>query len=108
MRGVVSSHASEFTVSQPAKTAAGGLSLHPKDFATPRRGALLSNTADSSKPAGAEPIAVRKLIFLCTEDWYFWSHRMPIARAARDAGFQVLVLTRIQSHGQRIQAEGFD
>ncbi|MDB5410637.1 MAG: glycosyltransferase family 1 protein [Rhodospirillales bacterium] len=51
---------------------------------------------------------VRKLIFLCTEDWYFWSHRMPIARAARDAGFQVLVLTRIQAHGQRIEAEGFD
>ena len=26
-----------------------------------------------------------KLLFLVTEDWYFWSHRMPVARAARDA-----------------------
>ena len=24
-----------------------------------------------------------KLLFLVTEDWYFWSHRLPVARAAR-------------------------
>ena len=48
------------------------------------------------------------IIFLCTEDWYFWSHRMPVARAARDAGLRVIVATRVQSHGQRILAEGFD
>src|SRR6266481_2480098 len=48
------------------------------------------------------------IIFLCTEDWYFWSHRMPVARAAREAGLQVIVATRVQSHGQRILAEGFD
>jgi glycosyltransferase involved in cell wall biosynthesis len=49
-----------------------------------------------------------KIIFLCTEDWYFWSHRMPVARAARKAGLQVIVATRVQSHAQRILAEGFD
>src|SRR4051794_8841662 len=32
-----------------------------------------------------------KLIYLVTEDWYFWSHRLPIARAARDAGFDIVV-----------------
>jgi glycosyltransferase involved in cell wall biosynthesis len=48
------------------------------------------------------------IIFLCTEDWYFWSHRMPIARAAREAGLRVIVATRVQSHGQRILDEGFD
>jgi glycosyltransferase involved in cell wall biosynthesis len=47
------------------------------------------------------------LIFLVTEDWYFWTHRLPIARAARDAGFRVIVATRVQSHGERIRAEGF-
>ena len=26
-------------------------------------------------------IARAKLIFLVTEDWYFWSHRLPMARA---------------------------
>ncbi len=48
------------------------------------------------------------LIFLVTEDWYFWTHRLPIAPAARDAGFRVLVATRVQSHGERIRAEGFE
>jgi glycosyltransferase involved in cell wall biosynthesis len=47
------------------------------------------------------------LLYLVTEDWYFWSHRLPIARAARDAGWAVLVATRVGSHGERIEQEGF-
>jgi glycosyltransferase involved in cell wall biosynthesis len=49
----------------------------------------------------------RKLIFLITEDWYFWSHRLPIARAARDAGFEVLIATRVHRHKELIEKEGF-
>jgi glycosyltransferase involved in cell wall biosynthesis len=48
-----------------------------------------------------------KLIYLVTEDWYFWSHRLPMARAARRAGFDVAVATRVAEHGERIRAEGF-
>jgi glycosyltransferase involved in cell wall biosynthesis len=48
-----------------------------------------------------------KLLFLVTEDWYFCSHRLPVARAARDAGFTVSVATRVRDHGDRIRAEGF-
>ena len=48
-----------------------------------------------------------KLLFLVTEDWYFWSHRLPVARAARDAGFAVVVAARVQGHGEQIRAEGF-
>jgi glycosyltransferase involved in cell wall biosynthesis len=48
-----------------------------------------------------------KLIFLVTEDWYFCSHRLPVARAARDAGFAVTVATRVREHGEQILAEGF-
>src|SRR5437899_11556672 len=56
----------------------------------------------------APKIAERpKLLFLVTEDWYFWSHRLPVARAARDAGFDVVVATRVQAHGEQIRAEGF-
>lgn len=51
--------------------------------------------------------ARRKLIFLVTEDWYFWSHRLPMAEAARDAGFEVAVATRVTAHGERIRAAGF-
>ncbi len=46
-------------------------------------------------------------MFLVTEDWYFWAHRLPQARAARDAGFQVSVATRVRAHGDLIRGEGF-
>ncbi|HSS63985.1 MAG TPA: glycosyltransferase family 4 protein, partial [Gammaproteobacteria bacterium] len=52
---------------------------------------------------GARP----KLLYLVTEDWYFCSHRLPIARAARDAGFEVLVATRVDRHADAIRSEGF-
>ena len=68
---------------------------------------LLSPTA----PLPTAPVRDRrrrpKLIFLVTEDWYFWSHRLPIARAARDCGFEVVVAARERVHGDRIRAEGF-
>ena len=34
-----------------------------------------------------------KILFLVTEDWYFYSHRLPVARAARDAGSLPFVAT---------------
>ena len=48
-----------------------------------------------------------KILFLVTEDWYFWSHRLPLARAARDEGFEVIVATRVQDYGEKILQEGF-
>ena len=48
-----------------------------------------------------------RILFLITEDWYFWSHRLPIARAAREAGFEVLVVTRVHKHKEDIEKEGF-
>jgi mannose/cellobiose epimerase-like protein (N-acyl-D-glucosamine 2-epimerase family)/glycosyltransferase involved in cell wall biosynthesis len=48
-----------------------------------------------------------RVIYLVTEDWYFMSHRLPMARAARDAGFEVHVATRVDRHGAAITAEGF-
>ncbi|WP_300464792.1 glycosyltransferase family 4 protein [Desulfobacula sp.] len=48
-----------------------------------------------------------KILFFVTEDWYFWSHRLPIARAAKRAGFDVVVVTRIDKHQQKIENEGF-
>jgi glycosyltransferase involved in cell wall biosynthesis len=51
--------------------------------------------------------ARRKLLFLVTEDWYFCSHRLPVARAARDDGFEVVVATRVRAHGTQITDEGF-
>lgn len=48
----------------------------------------------------------RRLAFFVTEDWYFCSHRLPLAVAARDAGFKVFVVTRETSHGDIIRAAG--
>ena len=47
------------------------------------------------------------VLFLVTEDWYFWSHRLPFARAVRDAGATVLVACRYQDHRLKIETEGF-
>ena len=48
-----------------------------------------------------------KILFLVTEDWYFFSHRLPVARAARDAGMQVVVATNVTHNGDAIRDEGF-
>ncbi|WP_145730220.1 glycosyltransferase [Nitrospirillum pindoramense] len=47
------------------------------------------------------------LLFVVTEDWYFRSHRLPTARAARDAGFDVGVACRVGKDAAAIAAEGF-
>src|SRR5438105_15688134 len=55
-----------------------------------------------------EPYAEQpRLLFLITEDWYFWSHRLELARAARSAGWDVSIGTRVRDHGKRIEDEGF-
>jgi len=51
--------------------------------------------------------AQKSILFLVTEDWYFCLHRLPIARAARDAGFRVLVATQVHEHREVIEKEGF-
>lgn len=50
-------------------------------------------------------MAVR-LVFVVTEDWAFWRHRRPMAHAARDAGFEVHLITRPGSKAAAIEAEG--
>lgn len=47
-----------------------------------------------------------KLLFLVTEDWYFVSHRLPLAVAARQAGYEVTVVTRVGEHGHTIRNAG--
>ena len=49
----------------------------------------------------------KKIIYVVTEDWYFWSHRLLLAKAALAAGYEVGVVTRVQNYGERILREGF-
>ncbi len=46
------------------------------------------------------------IFFLVTEDWYFWSHRIDLARAAMRAGYNVTLAARFTEHRARIEAEG--
>jgi glycosyltransferase involved in cell wall biosynthesis len=46
-------------------------------------------------------------MYVVTEDWYFMSHRLPLARAARDGGYDVLVATRLTDQAEGIAREGF-
>jgi glycosyltransferase involved in cell wall biosynthesis len=48
----------------------------------------------------------RKLVFVITEDWFFASHFLPMARAARELGLDVTVVTRVRSHREVIEATG--
>lgn len=48
----------------------------------------------------------RKLLFFVTEDWYFVSHRLPLAVAAKQAGYDVSVVTRVREQGEPIRAAG--
>ena len=47
------------------------------------------------------------LLYLVTEDWYFLSHRIPMALAAQRAGYDVHVATHVVDGGARIEALGF-
>jgi glycosyltransferase involved in cell wall biosynthesis len=48
-----------------------------------------------------------KIIFLLTEDTFLWSHRLPIARAALQQGYEVIIAARVMGDPQKILDEGF-
>jgi len=49
----------------------------------------------------------RRLLYVVNEDWAFLLNRLPMARAARKAGFEVHVATRVNDGARAIEAEGF-
>jgi glycosyltransferase involved in cell wall biosynthesis len=55
----------------------------------------------------SDETAPQRVLYVVSEDWYFLSHRLPMARAARDAGFDVHVATRVVAGGAAIRGEGF-
>lgn len=63
---------------------------------------LIRERLDSTGMAESNP----KLLFFVTEDWYFCSHRLPLALAAQSAGYDVTVVTQIARHGDLIRSHG--
>jgi len=47
------------------------------------------------------------LVYLVTEDWYFLSHRLPMATTAQRAGYDVHVATHLNGGGTEIEKHGF-
>ena len=41
-------------------------------------------------------MAPTRIVYVVTEDWYFLSHRLPMARAAKAAGYEIHVATRLK------------
>jgi glycosyltransferase involved in cell wall biosynthesis len=52
------------------------------------------------------PMGSRTIAFIVTEDWFFASHFLPMARAARELGLDVTVVTRVRDHRAAIEAAG--
>lgn len=48
-----------------------------------------------------------KILFLTTEDYSFWSHRLALARAAKNEGADVVIMTRPGEYRSRLEKEGF-
>jgi glycosyltransferase involved in cell wall biosynthesis len=65
----------------------------------------MTSEKTNARPAG--PRAAPRLLYVVTEDWAFLSHRLPMARAAREAGFEVHVATHVTNGAAAIQAERF-
>ncbi len=53
------------------------------------------------------PTSPRRLLYVVNEDWAFLLNRLPMARAAQRAGYEVHVATRVNQGAEAIQAEGF-
>ena len=49
----------------------------------------------------------RRLLYVVNEDWAFLLNRLPMARAAQKAGFEVHVATRVNDGAAAIEAQGF-
>jgi hypothetical protein len=51
-------------------------------------------------------MARQKLLFVATEDWFFASHFLPMARAAAEMELDVAVIARERNHRKAIEATG--
>lgn len=73
-----------------------------------RASALPLNAKTTLGPQNAQSKSVKPtLLYLASEDSAFASHRLPMARAARDSGFDIHVATNVTTHADTIRAEGF-
>src|SRR6202043_2226024 len=74
----------------------------------PKRTAAIGGCQRAAEQARIALLPIMpKILYLVTEDWFFVSHFLPMAQAARNCGLQVAVATRVREDGERLEAEGF-
>ncbi len=61
---------------------------------------------DSNQHSGPDPIAGRRILFVVNVDWFFLSHRLPLALGAKDAGADVWVASAHTGRGREITDNG--
>jgi|TARA_R110001583_G_scaffold7571_1_gene37411 glycosyltransferase involved in cell wall biosynthesis len=57
--------------------------------------------------ADTAPKKRKKLLFVCSEDWYFVSHRLALARAAQVRGWEIVIACRANAAAEGLREEGF-
>jgi len=53
-------------------------------------------------------MSVKKIIYLISEDWYFCSHRLGLAKEAIKRNFEVYLLSNIDEHKSFIESQGIE
>jgi glycosyltransferase involved in cell wall biosynthesis len=53
-------------------------------------------------------ISDKKIMFFVTEDWYFCSHRIELAKALIHSGYEVYLVTRVNKHEEQIKGAGIN
>jgi len=51
---------------------------------------------------------VKKILFLVNVDWFFISHRLPIAKKALESGYEVTIASRFTEHKAELSEMGFN
>jgi glycosyltransferase involved in cell wall biosynthesis len=51
---------------------------------------------------------MKTILYFVSEDWYFYSHRLPIAKRAVSEGYKVFLLTKSGQFSNKIRCEGID
>ena len=66
------------------------------------------NSLCAASPIGDRSfLRSKKIVFLVNNDWFFLSHRLPLARAARDSGASVVIAGGDSGLGEFFRDEGF-
>ena len=75
----------------------------------PAREQAASATVGAQQQGPERTVATSRgtVAYFIGEDWFFCSHFVPMARAARDHGFDIVVLTRPGERSAEIESHGF-